>query len=124
MRNPIPATGGTAPETLEEVRQYAPQGFRRQERAVTEADYATVAERHSEVTKAKARRRWTGSWHTMFITVDRHGGRPVDQDFEEELSAFIQRFQLAGHDVEIEPPKFVSLDVALKVCVKPGSFVQ
>ena len=120
VRNPIPAAGGTAPEKLEEIRQNAPQAFRKQERAVTESDYAAVAERHPEVSKAKARRRWTGSWHTMFITIDRLGGREVDQDFEEELSAFIERFQLAGHDVEIEPPKFISLDIALKVCVKPG----
>jgi hypothetical protein len=120
VRNPLPATGGVAPESIEEVRQYAPQAFRRQERAVTEADYAEVSQRHPEVSKAVGRRRWTGSWHTMFITVDRLGGRPVDQDFEEELSAFLERFQLAGHDVEIEPPRFVPLDLALSVCVEPG----
>lgn len=120
VRNPMPASGGKAPEDLEEVRFYAPQAFLRQERAVTEADYAEVAQRHPEVYKAVARRRWTGSWHTVFITVDRMGGRGVDQAFEEELSAFIERFQLAGHDVEIAPPKFVPLDIAFSVCVEPG----
>ena len=120
--NPMPAVGGVLPESMEEVRLYAPQAFRTQERAVTEADYAAVAERHPEVSRAVARRLWTGSWHTMFITVDRVGGRPVDQSFEEELAAFVQRFQLAGHDIEIEPPRFVPLDIALDVCVKPGFF--
>lgn len=118
--NPLPATGGTAPESLDEVRLYAPQAFRTQERAVTEDDYAAVAERHPEVSRAIARRLWTGSWHTMFITVDRLGGREVDWAFEEELSRFIERFQLASHDVEIEPPRFVPLDIALRVCVEPG----
>ncbi len=56
----------------------------------------------------------------MFITVDRLGGREVDWVFEEELSRFIERFQLASHDVEIEPPRFVPLDIALRVCVEPG----
>jgi predicted phage baseplate assembly protein len=76
--NPVPAVGGVLPESMEEVRQYAPQAFRVQERAVTEADYAAVARRHPEVSRAVARRLWTGSWHTIFLTVDRVGGRPVD----------------------------------------------
>ena len=37
---PLPAAGGADPEPIEQVRQYAPQAFRTQERAVTEADYA------------------------------------------------------------------------------------
>src|SRR5205814_989748 len=51
-RNPLPAQGGVAPEPIEQVRLHAPQAFRTQERAVTEADYAAVAERHPEVQKA------------------------------------------------------------------------
>jgi hypothetical protein len=117
VRNPMAATGGTDPESIEEVRQYAPQAFRRRERAVTEADYAEVAERHDEVSKTVARRLYTGSWHTMFVTIDRTGGRPVDREFEDEIRAWIDCFKLAGHDVEIEPPRFVPLDIALRVCV-------
>lgn len=120
VRNPLPAMGGTDPESLEAVRQYAPQAFRRQERAVTEADYAKVTERHDEATKAVARRRWTGSWHTHFITVDRRAGRAVDRDFERLLTDHVDRYKLAGHDVEIDPPRFVPLDVAFTVCVKVG----
>lgn len=122
MRNPLPARGGTDPEPVEQVRQYAPQAFRTQERAVTEADYAAAAERHSEVQKGVATCRWTGSWHTMFVTVDRKGGHPVDVAFEAELRAFLERFRLAGHDVEIEPPRFVPLNILLRVCVAPGYY--
>ena len=88
VRNPLPARGGTDPEAIEEVRLYAPQAFRTQERAVTAADYAEVAQRHPEVQKAAATRRWTGSWYTMFLTVDRRGGLPVDADFEAQLRDF------------------------------------
>ena len=56
----------------------------------------------------------------MFVTVDRVGGRPVDQAFEAELVAWLDRYELAGHDVEIEPPRFVPLDIALGVCVEAG----
>lgn len=122
VRNPLPAVGGVDAENLEEVRHYAPQAFRRQERAVTEADYAAIAERHSEVQKAAATRRWTGSWHTMFVTVDRRGGQPVDAAFEEDLRLFLEPFRLAGHDLEIDGPRFVALDIAMTVCVAEGYF--
>ena len=120
--NPLPAEGGTDPEFTEEVRLYAPQAFRIQQRAVTEADYAEVSQRHPEVQKAVATRRWTGSWYTLFITVDRKDGRPIDAEFEADIRAFLERFRLAGHDVEIEPPRFVAIDIAFTVCVAPGYF--
>ena len=120
VRNPLPAAGGADPEPIEHVRLYAPQAFRIQERAVTEADYGAVAARHPEVQKAVATRRWTGSWYTMFITVDRKGGLPVDGPFKEELCRFINRFRLAGYDLEIDTPHFVALDIVFTVCVAPG----
>ena len=120
VRNPLPAIGGREPQSLTEVRQFAPQAFRVLERAVTEDDYATVAGRHPEVQKAAATFRWTGSWHTVFITVDRKGGLPVDAGFKDRLRAFLDRYRMAGVDLEINAPFFVSLDIALQVCVKSG----
>jgi hypothetical protein len=122
VRNPLSALGGTAPESLEEVRQYAPQAFRTQERAVTEEDYAAVIGRHPQVQKAVATRRWTGSWYTMFITVDRVGGLGVTPSFEGELRLFLEKYRLAGHDVEIDAPLFVPLEIVMGVCVKSGYF--
>lgn len=121
VTNPMPAVGGLAPEPLEDVRQYAPQAFRRQERAVTPADYAVAAERHPEVQRAAATRRWTGSWHTMFITVDRFGGLPVDAAFEARLRTHLDRFRLAGYDLEIDAPKMVAIDLKLWLCLDPDA---
>jgi len=112
------------PESMEAARQYAPQAFRRQERAVTEADYAAMAERHPEVQRAVARRRWTGSWSTIFLNIDRRAGLPVDAAFEKELRAFLERYRMAGQDIEIDGPRFVSLDLAFLVCVEPGYFAS
>lgn len=122
VRNLLPAQGGTDPEDLEQVRLYAPQAFRRQERAVTAADYVEVTERHQEVQKAAATIRWTGSWYTVFITIDRKGGREVDAAFEREIRDFLERYRLAGHDLEVNAPLFVALDLKLEVCVKPGYY--
>jgi len=122
VRNPLLAVGGLDPEPAADVKAYAPEAFRVQERAVTEADYALIAERHPEVLKACATRRWTGSWYTVFLTVDRKGGRPLDEAFRQELVAFMETYRLAVEDVEIALPIFVPLDIRLVVCVKPGYF--
>ena len=122
IRNPLAATGGRASESMDEVRFNAPEAFRVQQRAVTESDYAEVTERHPEVQKAAGTLRWTGSWYTVFITVDRKGGRPVDAEFESELRLFIERFRMAGEDIEIDGPRFVPLDIVFSICVAPGHF--
>ena len=122
VRNPLPARGGVDPETLSQVRAYAPSAFRTQERAVTEADYATVTERHAGVQRAIATFRWTGSWHTVFITVDRSGGAPMDDDFEESIRRHVERYRMAGHDLEIDGPHYVSLEIEMLVCADPDYF--
>lgn len=122
IRNPLPARGGTDPEPLDRVRQDAPVAFRVQERAVTAADYAAVTLRHPEVQQATCTERWTGSWYTMFLTVDRIGGLPVDAEFEADIRAHLERFRMAGHDLEISPPSQVALEVVLSVCVLPDYY--
>jgi hypothetical protein len=122
VRNPLAATGGVDLEPLERVRLDAPEAFRIQERAVTEADYAEVTGRYDGVQRAAAAFRWTGSWYTTFVTVDRTGGLALDPAFERDLRRFLDRYRMAGHDIELEPPVTVPLDILLQVCVKPGYF--
>lgn len=124
VRNPLPAQGGCDPESMEEVRQYAPDAFRVQERAVTEKDWAEVAQRYPEVQKAAARFRWTGSWTTVFVTIDRKGGEKVDAEFAGEIRAHLQRYRIAGYDLEIKGPVLVPLDILICVCAQPGYFAS
>ncbi|TMJ96969.1 MAG: putative baseplate assembly protein [Actinobacteria bacterium] len=122
VRNPLAATGGTEPEPLERARLDSPEAFRTQERAVTEADYAEVTGRHAEVQRAAAAFRWTGSWYTTFVTVDRAAGREIDVAFSTDLRTFLDRYRMAGHDLELEGPVTVPLDLLLEVCVRQGYF--
>jgi hypothetical protein len=122
VRNPLPGAGGLPPEPLSKAKLYAPFAFRRQERAVTAGDYAEMAQRHPDVQRAQGTRRWTGSWYTQFVTVDRHGGRAVSPAFEVELRRFLERYRMAGFDLEVDAPRFVPLDIEMDVCVRPGSF--
>ena len=122
VRNPLAAGGGVDPEDIEAVRRDAPQAFRTQERAVTPADYAAAAERRPDVQRAAATFRWTGSWTTVFTTADRFGGLDVDAPFKNKLRDHLERFRMAGVDLEVDAPRFAPLDVTLQLCVLPGYF--
>lgn len=122
LANPLPARGGCEPEDVEAARRDAPQAFRTQQRAVTAADYAAAAERRAEVQRAAASFRWTGSWHTVFVTADRSGGAAVDAPFVRRLRRHLERFRMAGYDLAVDAPRFVALDVELHVCVAPDHF--
>lgn len=120
IRNPLPAFGGCDAEDMEAARRDAPHAFRTQERAVTAADYARAAERRRDVQRAAATFRWTGSWHTVFVTADRADGSPVDAPFETNLRRHLEPFRMAGYDLEVDAPRFVPLDLSLHICVRPG----
>ena len=72
--------------------------------------------------RAAASLRWTGSWHTVFVTVDRSEGRVVDADFATDVRAHLDRFRMAGHDLRIDAPIPVSLELDLSICVNPSHF--
>jgi predicted phage baseplate assembly protein len=121
LRNPMPAAGGVDPESADSVRRNAPQAFRTQERAVTTDDYAAVVERDPQVQRAAATLRWTGSWYTVFITPDPLAGADPAQ-LEADLPPLVERYRMAGHDLEFNEPRYVSLEIALHVCVKDDYF--
>ena len=123
VSNPLPAQGGAEPESMEHVRQSAPHAFRAEKkRAVIPEDYAAVAELHQQVQQAAATLRWTGSWYTVFLAIDRLGGLPIDRDFKKEIRTHINRYRMAGHDVEIDSPRFVPLEIEMLCKAKPGYF--
>jgi len=122
VSNPLPAQGGSEPENAEDIRRDAPEAFRTQERAVTPEDYAEVTERHPSVQRAAATFRWTGSWYTVFLTVDRKGGGEVDAAYEQTIRDHVERYRMAGYDMEVDGPRYVALKLAMQVCVKPDYF--
>jgi hypothetical protein len=122
VRNPMPASGGVEPESIEDVRQRAPSAFRTQERAVTADDYATMAELDPRVFRAQGSFRWTGSWHTAFVTVERPGGLAVDPPFAQSVRQELEQYRMAGTDLEIRGPSYVSLEIHMHVCVRPDYF--
>ncbi|HEY0760115.1 MAG TPA: putative baseplate assembly protein [Acidisarcina sp.] len=121
-RNPLPGQGGLEPETNDQIRRRAPQAFLTQERAITMADYEAIAERKPQVERAVATLRWTGSWHTVLIAAEPYGGGTLAPSTRKSLKKFVNRYRLAGQDLEIDSPQYVPLDIALNVCVDPNYF--
>lgn len=122
VRNHLSARGGRAPETAGAIRRDAPEEFLVQQRAVTEQDWIDRTGLHPRVQRAATTFRWTGSWHTVFVTADRLGGEAVDNPFEADVRAHLEPFRLAGYDLEVDGPRFVALDVGLHVCAEPDHF--
>jgi predicted phage baseplate assembly protein len=122
VTNPIAASGGVDAETLEHVRQSAPFAFRTQLRAVTPADYAYWLDQRSDVERAAATFRWTGSWYTVFNSVERQDEQAIDETYRTTLESYLEAYRVVGKDLEVDIPLFVALDIAANVCVKSGYF--
>ncbi len=121
VRNPLPARGGTDPESIEEVRALAPAAFRREiERAITADDYATIAERNLMLQRAAAQLVWTGSWYEADVAVDPLGSESVDDNLLDVVKKQLFRYRRMGHDLHVERAVYVPLEIVLDVCALPG----
>jgi hypothetical protein len=133
LRNPLPARDGADPETIEQVREYAPAAFHAEQfRAVTEADYTQAAEKMPELQSAVAAFRWTGSWYTVFVAVaprnpadviTQAGGRTrITPSLQQKVLDFLTRYKLAGYDLEVRSAEYVPLALSLDLCVSAEYF--
>lgn len=120
ITNPMPATGGREPDSIEYIRQQAAGSLTEQARGVTPQDYITLAAQDPQVQRANAVLRWTGSWYTVFLAVERENGLPVDDAFEQSLRQRLEQYRMAGTDLVIVSPVYVPLEVAITAYYKQG----
>ena len=120
VRNPLPATGGVAPEPVDEARLLAPHAFRSERRrAITAADYAELAGRHPGVQRAAAELSWSGSWYEARVGIDPYGTETAAPSLLADVELFLARYRRMGHDLAVVPARYVPLDIELSVCVEP-----
>jgi hypothetical protein len=122
VRNPLPALGGTDPEPVAEVKLFAPAAFRKElQRAITADDYAQLVQRDfkDKVQRAAGTLSWTGSWYEAQIAVDQLGGEEAEPSLLDEIKSRLYRYRRIGHDLAVQPAHYVSLDIAMTVCVLP-----
>ena len=133
IRNPMAATDGSDMETIQEVQQKAPKAFRAEQfRAVTEKDYKAAALKMPDVAGAVAAFRWTGSWYTVVLAVDplhpedlitETGGRTrLEPAFRDRVKAHINRYRLAGYDLEVRSGEYVPVEIDMLICVASDHF--
>jgi hypothetical protein len=120
-RNPLAVTNGADAEPATHIRRMAPQAFRAvQYRAVLPKDYQAAAETLPWVQKACTSFRWTGSWMTAFTAVDPLGDEQISIPQHVELIELLNRRRLAGYESYAPPPRYISVDLRIEVCVLEG----
>lgn len=121
VTNPLPVTYGVDPESLEDVRQLAPEEFRAiTHRAVKPEDFCEIARRLDWVQIAGVRQRWTGSWPTTFVTPDPVAAYGLTDDQRAELTGLMDCVRQAGREAHVRDPRFRAIDLEIQICIKPG----
>jgi hypothetical protein len=125
VTNPFAASGGDDEETVQQVRDRAPQAFRAKPlRIVRPSDYVAAAQSLPWVLQAGTSFRWTGSWLTVFTTADPHTREDLSLDELEELSDLLNRRRLAGYESYVLAPNYASLDLQVAVCAQATAFAS
>jgi len=116
VRNPLPATGGAAPEPVAEVQERAPSEARRRlRRAVTAADYAALASARPGVQRASADLRWNGSWYEARVAVDALGTEVTPPWLLDDVRAALHGVRRIGHGLDVPTARLVPLHLKLWV---------
>lgn len=114
VRNPLPATGGAAPEPGYQVRTRAPQAFHQQARGATPDDWVALAEAQPQVLRAAAEPGWEGTGPQDRVWVQRRQ-LPEDGAFLSMVAAALEPYRPAGRGLRVLPPCYVGIDVTLTV---------
>lgn len=134
VRNPLPATGARDPQPLADAKLMGPYQLRTQQRCVVPADYqdaiaagvTTASGARVVPLQSHARFRNTGSWQTVFVSVDLPGRRPLADTpgLREAFEALLDARRMAGLDVQVEDARYCPLHVAVVVDVAANHFAR
>lgn len=123
VENPLPATGGSEPESIQQAKLLAPYAAKQHlERAVVAEDYAQIVKRDfpDKIQNATATMRWSGSGEVVHVVVDLfdHAMRSnKPNELTQNLQIHLEQFKRIGHRVVVEQGHSVPLRIKLSVCV-------
>ena len=120
VRNPLTATGGVDPETMNHIVQYAPFSYQSQLRCVTENDYGSAAAQLPGIHEARGTLRWTGSWYTAFVSIDPVA--TITTALVKETTSDLNLLRMMGTDLSVEGAELVGLRIEMEICVDPDHF--
>jgi hypothetical protein len=123
VRNPLPAMGGEAPESTHTARRMVRGAWRADlQRAITAADYEWLVMKHFSDVVQQARASLTpfGIETLVRIAIDARGFVGRDEPLFQRIAEMLERYRRIGHDIEIDAPNYVSVEVVLKIVIKRG----
>ena len=121
VRNPLPTSGGTAPETQADAKLVGPGSIlARRERAIVAEDYAELASRLSAIQGAAARPRWSGSWYEMQVGIDPVAETADFAALPSRVTTHLVPYCRIGHDLAVVMARSIPIFLKLEVCVRPS----
>jgi hypothetical protein len=116
VRNPLPATGGSVPEPLEQARLLAPQAMRGVPvRAVTAEDYAALAALDPAVQRAACSLLPSGGRQIARVAIDPLGSEQAEPVLLARVAAALEDYRRIGHDIRVVAALYVPLRLVLRV---------
>jgi hypothetical protein len=58
----------------------------------------------------------------VFVTVDPFASKNPDLPFDPPIASQLERYRMAGHDLEVDSPRYVPVEIAMQVCAKRDYF--
>ncbi|MDB5678830.1 baseplate J/gp47 family protein [Sphingomonas bacterium] len=115
--NPLAATGGTDPETIEQTAALAPYAHTERLRCVTDKDFETAARRLSDVEAVRVHRPTPPAAAVVELHVVRRSGAVVDADFTARLTRAFAPVLLIGETVRVVPAPVLKPDIGIMLPV-------
>jgi photosystem II stability/assembly factor-like uncharacterized protein len=121
VTNPLSATGGTGPESLEQARSKAPPTVRTLDRIVSLQDFEDFAQQFTGIGKAQAIALWNEAAQFVHITIAGMGGAEVPTD-SRLYTKLVQAIDLARdpiQQVQVDSYQSLRFDVEARLLIDP-----
>lgn len=115
VNNSEPAVGGSAPESIAQIRVNVPKSLRALTRAVSLSDYAGLSLQVPGISKASAS---NPSYNSVVVYVAPFGGGAAPQSLKDEVSDYFEERKLVTHEVTVADATYVSINIDADVVVK------
>jgi baseplate J-like protein len=119
--NPLPATGGADPDTMDQARTNAPSAVMALDRLVSVRDYADFARTYAGIGKAVAARVSDGRRQVVHVTVAGGGDIPIDpsSDLYRNLVTSLQTYGDPHQPVDVDVRRVKLIVMSATVALLP-----
>lgn len=118
VRNPMPAQGGTDPETLQQAKLLAPHAYRKnQPRALVADDYRALVEAKfaQDVQSARANKAAGGTFDWIDVAVDPFTSVRNTESLIKQVQEYLDSVRKIGHRVRVTLQRKVAVDLRMTV---------